>query len=378
MEKNLTDIVAQTGGFARLAFAALSAVCVFSAFAAPKAPSLDEFDWYDGKALTVEGMAFADTDDGTPYGRLPRSAKGVVPDAVWGMSHHTTGVNISFVPEGKGKRIMFKWKVKVPDRTDAFLGPVGMTGLSVYRQEADGSWQFAAAPRYFYYGRDHGGEYAMDWPAGKPCMVYLPLRSEVTSFKVGVEKGGTLRPLPRHPVSRRIVHYGTSIVHGGCVSHPGMAFAAREGRLADVEVINQGYSGSGKMEMSMCELVASVDAALYVVDCDWNMDVPLQRERYEPFVRELRRRRPTTPILLCGGCTQFAKPRAQEVFAKGVYDKLKAEDPVLWKDLYFLGGVGMLPQDSEPTFDFCHPNDYGSVQMGRVYADKIKSILDNK
>ena len=76
-----------------------------------------------------------------------------------------------------------------------------------------------------------------------------------------------------------------------------------------------------------------------------------------------------------GGCTQFAKPCAQEVFAKGIYDKLKAEDPVQWKNLHFLSGVGMLPQDGEPTFDFCHPNDYGSMQMGRVYADKILEIL---
>ncbi len=346
-----------------------------SVLAAPKAPNLEDFDWYDAKDLTVEGMAFTDTDGDTPYGRLPRAAKDVVPGPVWSMSHNATGVNVRFIPEGKGRRIMFKWAVPHPDATDAFMGPVGMTGLTVYRQEADGSWQFAATPRYFFYGRDHGGEYAMNWPMGKPCMVYLPLRSQVKSFKVGVEKGGTLKSLPRHPVARRVVHYGTSIVHGGCVSRPGMAFSAREGRLADVEVINQGYSGAGKMEMSMCELVASIDAGLYIIDCDWNMDVPLQKERYEPFVRELHKRRPTTPILLCGGCTQFAKPRAQEVFAKGVYDKLKAEDPVQWKNLHFLSGVGMLPQDGEPTFDFCHPNDYGSMQMGRVYADKILEIL---
>lgn len=341
------------------------------------APDLDMFDWYDGKDLTVEGMAFTDTDENTPYGRLPRSAKELVSETVWRMSHHPTGVNIRFLTQGdgKGNRIMFKWDVPDPDAADPFMGPVGMTGLTVYQQEADGSWQFKAAPRYIFYGRERMGEYMMNWKMGTPCMVYLPMRSHVKSFKIGVEKGCALKPMPRHPVSRRVVHYGTSIVHGGCASCPGMAFAAREGRLADVEVINQGYSGAGKMELGMCEVIASIDAALYIIDCDWNMDVPLQKKNYEPFVRELRKRRPTTPILLCGGCTQFKTPRAQEVFAKGVYDKLKAEDPVLWKDLYFLSGVGMLPQDSDPTFDFCHPNDYGFMQMGRVYADKILEIL---
>ena len=363
----------------KLILAAVGAACAITAGASP-APNLDDFEWYDGKALTVEGMAFADTAEDAPYGRLPRSAKDAVPEAVWRMSRESMGVNVRFLTEGDGKghRIMFKWEVTNPDAADAFTGPVGMTGLSVYRREADGTWQFAAAPRYIFYSREHGGEYAMNWPMGKACMVYLPMRTPVKSFKVGVEKGCKLKPMPRHPVARRVVHYGTSIVHGGCVSQPGLAFASREGRLADVEVINQGYSGSGKMEMSMCEVVASIDAALYIVDCDWNMDVPMQKERYEPFVRELRRRRPSTPILLCGGCTQFAKPRAQEVFAKGVYDKLKAEDPALWKDLHFLSGVGMLPQDDSATFDFCHPNDYGAMQMSRVYADKIKEILNLK
>ncbi len=360
----------------RLLGAALVAGVAITTFARTL-PDLDMFDWYDGKDLTVEGMAFTDTDEDTPYGRLPRSAKELVTEAVWRMSHDAMGINIRFLTEGDGKgyRVIFKWEVPNPDAADAFMGPVGMTGLTVYQQDDKGAWQFVGAPRYIFYGRDRMGEYMMNWSMGKAGMVYLPMRSQVKSFKIGIEKGCKLKPMPRHPVSRRVVHYGTSIVHGGCVSCPGMAFAAREGRLADVEVINQGYSGAGKMELGMCEVIASIDAGLYIIDCDWNMDVPMQKERYEPFVRELRKRRPSTSILLCGGCTQFAKPREQEVFAKSVFDKLKAEDPILWKDLHFLSGVGMLPLDSEPTFDFCHPNDYGSVQMGRVYAEKILEIL---
>ena len=352
------------------------ALACWVALAAKQAPNMADYDWYDGTQLTIEGTAFADGE--TPYCRLPKTAKGKVPDAVFGMSRHATGVNVRFVP--KGRKLMFKWVVANPSVVDAFMGPTAMTGLDVYRQDRDGSWKFAANPRYFFYakdadGNDHGGEYAMDWDPGRPCMVYLPLRSLVRSFKVGVEKGAKIEPMPRHPVSRRIVHYGTSIVHGGCVSRPGMAFAAQEGRLADVEVINHGYSGSGKMEMSMCEVVSSIDAALYVIDCDWNMPVELQKQNYEPFVRELRRRRPGVPILLCGGCTQSMKPRAQEVFARSVYEKLRTEDPVLWEGLSFIGGVDMLPKDGEATFDFCHPNDWGSMQMGRVYAEAIKKAL---
>ena len=125
----------------------------------------------------------------------------------------------------------------------------------------------------------------------------------------------------------------------------------------------------------MADVLAEIDAALYIVDCDWNMTPALQKENYEPFVRKLKALRPETPILLCGGCTEKPVPRPQEVFAKGVYDKLKAEDPAKWENLHFLSGVSQLPDDSDCTTDHCHPNDYGFMQMGPVYAQAVKKIL---
>ena len=353
-----------------LILALAAALAAVTASARP-APDESAFDWYDGTAFTVEGTAFS--EPGRAYARLPASAEGKVPGPVWNMSAHATGVNVRFVPQGD--RLCFKWSVDNPDAVDAFMGPTAMTGLDVYRQEADGTWKFAANPRIYFYDRKTPGVYEMGWQPGRPCMVYLPLRTFVKSFQVGVKKGTAVAPMKPHGAARRIVHYGTSIVHGGCVSRPGMAFAAQEGRLADVEVVNLGFSGAGRMEMSMCEVVSSIDAALYVLDCDWNMDVDLQKRNYEPFVRELRKRRPDAPILLCGGCTQFEKPRAQEVFAKGVYDRLKAEDPAKWAKLRFISGVDMLPKEGEATFDFCHPNDWGSMQMGRVYAAAIRAAM---
>ena len=40
-----------------------------------------------------------------------------------------------------------------------------------------------------------------------------------------------------------------------------------------------------------------------------------------------------------------------------------------------VGGRYFPTDDGEATFDFCHPNDWGSMHMGRVYADAIRSIL---
>ena len=35
----------------------------------------------------------------------------------------------------------------------------------------------------------------------------------------------------------------------------------------------------------------------------------------------------------------------REVFSRGVYDRLKAEDPAKWANWHYLSGVEMLPND---------------------------------
>ncbi|MBR0057533.1 MAG: hypothetical protein IJP66_09415, partial [Kiritimatiellae bacterium] len=144
---------------------------------------------------------------------------------------------------------------------------------------------------------------------------------------------------------------------------------------ASLDIEGRGFPGLGRMEPPMADLLAEIDAALYIVDCDWNMDPEMQREHYEPFVRRLGGLKPAAPILLCGGCTETGVARPQEVFARGVFDKLKAEDPEKWANLHFLSGVGQLPVSSDATTDHIHPNDFGLAHMGPVYADGVRKIL---
>lgn len=174
---------------------------------------------------------------------------------------------------------------------------------------------------------------------------------------------------------RPVVHYGTSIVHGGCVSRPGLCFTAQASRLADVEWVNLGFSGSARMEMIMCtNLVARIDASLYVLDCLWNMDMKLLQERFEPFVRELRRHRPTVPILLCEDVRTDVRVSRKGLFVRTVFEKLMAEG---WKSLFLLRTEEILPADPDLTLDRCHPNDAGAKIMAHVYAEKVRAILEN-
>ena len=343
----------------------------FAGFAArsvvPKAVT-EDYDWRDGKALALEGRGFPQS---TLYTRLPEKWKGVVPDAVWKLSRTSIDVNVRFVTDSD--EVVVRWEVPKGYRPHPQITLNGTQGVDVYMRAEDGKWKHrrVGAPDVET-GR---GELRVPWTPGAECLVYLPMRVSPLSFSVGVKKGRRFGPARPHRLAKPVVHYGTSIVHGGRASRPGMAFTAIMARRLDVELVNLGFPGHGRMEPPMADVLAEIDAALYIVDCDWNMDVKMQRERYEPFVRKLKALRPETPILLCGGCTEKPAPRPQEVYAKGVYDKLKAEDPAKWENLHFLSGVNQLPNDSDCTTDHCHPNDYGFMQMGPVYAQAVKKIL---
>lgn len=349
---------------------AAAIVCEVGAAAKPAPARTEDYDWRDGvKDLALEGRGFP--KEAEPYTRLPERFKGKVTTSVWNLSQTAIGFNARFVTDSK--EIVVRWKVKPGLRPSAMFTFVMFAGVDAYRRRADGTWEHACCGAV---DQDTGvGELRLRWIPGEECMVYLPVRARPLEFSVGVLKGSSFTAPKAHAIARPIVHYGTSIVNGGAASRPGMIFPAIMGRRLDAEVIDLGFSGAGKMELPMADLVAEIEASLYIIDCEWNMSVELEKANYLPFVRRLKELRPDTPVLLCGSCTERTVPRDQEVYARGVYDQLKAEDPAKWANWHFLSGVEMLPNDSDCTLDHCHPSDWGFAQMGRVYAEAVRKIL---
>lgn len=341
----------------------------FCAIAATGLGQSTNIVWHDGTTLPIEGKAFADTEQ--YYDRLPASMKGKAPGSVWGLSHDSAGMCFRFVTDAP--HLYLRWSVKNGGLAMTHMPATGVSGIDVYKW-AEGGWRFVKT------GFPNAVSNAVDlaWAPGTPCLVYLPLYNGIASFSLGIQEGKSIRPAPARAsgVSKPVVIYGTSITQGGCASRPGMAWTAIAGRVADVPVVNLGFSGSGKMEPSMVDAVAGIDASLYVLDCLWNMDDAMIRERFEPFVRELRKRRPSTPILVAEDCNVFNQaPTSKAKIIRGVYDKLKVEDPALWKSLYYLEAKEMLGHDCEGTVDGCHPNDWGMMQMGRIFGAAIKDAL---
>jgi hypothetical protein len=133
------------------------------------------------------------------------------------------------------------------------------------------------------------------------------------------------------------------------------------------------------MEFEMSEHLSRIDASCYVLDCLWNMSLEDNgkgrsvKGNYEPFIRNLRAKRPNTPIIMAEQCDVFmGKPGDKDVFIKALYEKLLAEG---WTKLYYLPKDTMYTGDREGTVDGCHPNDLGMVTMAKAFGDAVKKAI---
>ena len=339
--------------------------------------------WIDGKYLPIEGRAFNDTDH--YYDRLPANVTTNVNGGVRGMKHHTSGMLFRF--RTNSNRLSFKWTPFNTGLSMDHMPSTGVSGIDVYRfDEKAGAWRYVKTGRI--YDAKKGGSLSIGWTPGDACIVNLPLYNGVRSFELGIDPGAKIEALgPRKSgVDKPVVFYGTSITHGGCCSRPGLGFVNLVGRHLDVPVVGLGFSGSGVMEYEMSEHLARIDASCYVLDCLWNMGSTAKgargragrnvEENYEPFIRNLRAKRPGVPIVMAEMCDVYCKgPNEKDKYMRGLYEKLVAEG---WKDLVYLPKDAMYTGDFEGTVDGCHPNDLGMMSMSEAFGKAVKEALHLK
>jgi hypothetical protein len=256
----------------------------------------------------------------------------------------------------------------------------GVSGFDLYARTGRTKWQWVhqAMPS----AQHVEGPLAGGLAAGlKEFIGYLPLYNGVSKLEVGVEAGAKFEPIT--PDKRKpLVFYGTSICQGACASRPGIAYTAIVGRMLDQPVINLGFSGSGRMDAGVVDLLAELDPSVYVIDCLPNMDAALVKERTEPLVRTLRAARPNTPILLVEDRT-FAQAavtpslvdahRQRRAELAGAYRRLQdAGVP----GLHYLKGDRLLGTDSEGTTDGSHPNDLGMMRYAEALRPALQTLIE--
>ncbi len=335
--------------------------------------------FYDVRLLGLEGQGWKDVKD--PFDRLPAKAEGKVRDAVWNLSRQSAGLCVRFVTDAT--TIQGRWTLTGQNLAMPHMPATGVSGLDLYVRNKEGDrWQWLGVgqPKQ----QTNTATLATGLPEGKrEFLLYLPLYNGVSSVEIGLPKESKLEKAPPRPEGRDkpIVFYGTSITQGGCASRPGMVHTAILGRRLDVPVINLGFSGNGKMEPEVGELLAELDAAAYVIDCLPNLNARDVEERTEPLVRALRKARPKTPIVLVEDRTYANAPLLPAVqkrnddsraALKKAYEHMRAD---VVGGLVYVPGDKLLGDDGEATVDSSHPTDLGFVRQADAFESYLKPLL---
>lgn len=334
--------------------------------------------WYDVSQWGVEGKGWADTT--RYYDRLPAKAEGVVRGPVWSLSRHSAGMAVLF--ETDASKIMARYRLTSGSLAMSHMPATGVSGVDLYGRNDQGHWGWIGVSRPA--AQDVTATLADGLlPGSREYLLYLPLYNGVESLEIGVPEGTAFRPIaPRS--TKPIVYYGTSIAHGACSSRPGIAFPAILGRWFDRPVINLGFSGNGRMDAEVADLLAELDAAVFVIDCLPNMDAAAVAERTEPLVQRIRKARPEAPIVLVEdrtyANTPFLPARRQRhdgsrAALREAYQRLTTAGV---KNLHYVEGDNLLGDDGEATTDSSHPSDLGMMRMAESLAPVLKPLLADR
>lgn len=332
----------------------------------------------------MEGQAWRDLKN--PYDRLPAKAESGVRKDVWELSHHTAGLMLRF--KSNADQIVVRYKVS-GEKAMPHMPATGVSGVDLYAISADGEWLWCAGK----YNMGDTIEYRFtgltpndNHPKGREYRLYFPLYNSVEWMEVGVPDGTMFSALPARK-EKPIVVYGTSIAQGGCASRPAMAWPAIVGRKLDRPLINLGFSGNGRLEKEVIDLISEIDAKVFVLDCLPNLDASdaTKSENVKNLViesvRQLQKKNPSTPILLvehCGFSDEGIKSsleknvKALNRAQRAALEQLKVEGH---NNLYLLSkeeiGLSM-----DGTVDGIHPNDLGMQDYADAYEKILQRILN--
>ena len=327
--------------------------------------------WRDARELALEGKGWNDTKDF--YDRLPARAEKNVRPPVWNLSRDSAGMCVRFVTDASA--ISARWTLRKESLAMPHMPASGVSGVDLYVRDK-GKWQWLGSGRPDKFPTNERVLVKDLRHERREFILYFPLYNGVSEVQIGVSAEAKFESA-RAGDNKPIAFYGTSILQGGCVSRPGMAYPAILGRRFNWPAINLGFSGNALSEPEIAKLLAELDPAVYVLDPLPNMGAEYVRERSQNFIQTLRKAHPKTPIVLVENVKypdgQFVEPRRKRYSEanaelKKIYERLvRAGD----KKLFYVAAKNLYGLDGEATVDGAHPTDLGFMRM----ADAIEPTL---
>jgi hypothetical protein len=345
------------------------------AMAASKATA-ESVQWHDVTKWGVEGREWPERDRLRYFDRLPAEAEKTVTSAVWKLSRDSAGMMVRFKTDATSLHVHYKLSKELLGMPH--MPATGVSGVDFYARDDAGKW------RWVMVTKPATQEVQVEVikglaPGVREYAAYLPLYNGVESLEIGVPKGAQFEGLAPRP--KPVVFYGTSITHGACASRPGMVHTAILGRRLDMPVVNLGFSGNGRMDAAIGDLMGRIDAAAFVIDCLPNMGPVDVAAKCVPLVHQLRAAQPLIPIILVEDrryTNDWITP-AKSKFHDDNHAALKAAWETLQKEgvknLHYISGDALYGTDSEGATDASHANDLGFMRQADVFEPVLRRAL---
>ena len=343
----------------------------------PKGPTIPtDAQWHDVTTWGVEGRGWGDQERKRWFDRFPAKAEKTVTPAVWGLSRDSAGMMVRFKTDAKA--IYARYDLSKTNLALPAMPATGVSGLDLYARDAKGQWKWVNCTKP---ASQHVEAVVISdlAPGEHEFAAYLPLYNGIEKLEIGVPAGAKFEGLK--PREKPIVFYGTSITHGANASRPGMVHTAILGRHLNRPVINIGFSGNGRMDATVGDLINELDPAVIVIDCLPNMGPADVTAKCVPLVKQLRSKHATTPIILVEDRrftnSWIIPSRAKfhddnHAALKAAYEQLKGEKVA---NLHYISGDALYGTDAEGSNDASHGTDLGFLRQAEIFEPVLRAAL---
>ncbi|MGF1558839.1 MAG: SGNH/GDSL hydrolase family protein [Flavobacteriaceae bacterium] len=336
------------------------------------------FDWHEVPSdnTQFEGQGWKNIG----FNRLPDKAEKTVRDAVWSLSRNSAGLGMRFTTDSDSLIVEYQVDGNLDMR---HMPATGASGLDLY-VKGDMDWLWLRGK--FQFSDTISYVFSMNGLAKGEHELHLlfPLYNNIKNVRIGAKKGSSFKLLPVR-VENPIVVYGTSIAQGACASRPGMAWTNILARKLDLPVINLGFSGNGRLEPEVIDLINEISGSVFVLDCLPNLSPNTThteeevKKRIRESVESIQDKHPRSPILL----VQHAgySDGLVDGSRKAVYETLNNWMIEVYADLKTTRrNVHMLSKkeldlSNDAFVDGTHPTDLGMLHYALAYERKLREIM---
>ena len=331
-----------------------------------------DINYFGKDFFRLEGTLIPDSLKENRYDRLPISYKEIVREPVWDLSKSSAGMSIRFLSNSKS--INVKWTI-LNNLKMNHMAETGIKGVDLYFKNKD-NWQ------YLNTGRPDGIKNESTLINNmseemREFKIFLPLYDGVVNIEVGIDSNSIIeKPLKKR--NKSIIFYGTSITQGGCASRPGMAHTNIISRKLDLDCINFGFSGNGRMEQPIAKLISESKPLFYVIECMPNM---INKENVTnktiPLVNTIRENNPEAPIVFVENFIPTSpildekrenEIRGMNLALKTEYQKMISEG---YNNIFYIESKNAIGNDNEGTVDGVHFTDLGFLRYADFLIDKF-------